>query len=206
MSAIATVFVVDDDPGLLSSLKWLIESDRLPVETFSSAAAFLESYDPQQAGCLVLDLRMPEMNGLDLQVELVSRGVRMPVIMITAHADVPKTVQSFKNGVFDFLEKPFDDGVLLQRIRQAIQLDAKWREEEANRLQFAARLAQLSPREDEIRQLVAAGKTMKQIAAQLGIGIQTVAKHRKRVLEKLQLRDPVELVQQMMHFRQITGN
>jgi two-component system, LuxR family, response regulator FixJ len=201
MNARPTVFVVDDDPGVLKSLRWLIESARMPVKTFPSATAFLEAYDPQEPGCLVLDMRMPHINGLELQSQLPERGIRLPVIMITAHADVPQCVQSFKFGVFDFLEKPVDDTLLLGRIESALEFDAQWRREEARRMQFASRLEMLSPREEQVRQLVAAGRTIKEIAAELGIGVQTVAKHRKRLLDKLQLNDPVELVLEMVEFR-----
>ena len=116
----STIYVVDDDPGVLKSIRWLIESMLLPVRTYNSGAMFLECYDCDDPGCLILDMRMPGMNGIEVQQRLAERGARLPIIVMTAHADVPTCIESFKSGVFDFIEKPADDQLLVKRIQQAL--------------------------------------------------------------------------------------
>lgn len=188
-----TVFVVDDDPGALRSLCWLIQQADLPVRAFRSGREFLESYDPEDAGCLVLDVRMPELGGLEVQQRLAEQGVRLPIIFISAHGDVPTCAQAFKAGAFDFLEKPVDDAVLLDHIHKALA-----RGEQQKRLggasEFGARLSQLTPREMEVLDLLISGKSLKEIAIAGNVTVQTIWRHRLSVLQKMGVEGDVELV------------
>jgi len=195
MTAEATVFLVDDDDSLGDALVWLLESVDLSVERFSSAHELLDSFDPSRHGCLVVDIRMPGMSGLELQKQLRDSGVEMPVIFITGHGDVPMCVQAFQQGAFSFLEKPINHQKLLDEIHKAIAYDAESRERSSS---LSARLEALSPREREVMDLISAGSTMKQVAVQLGISIQTCSKHRARVLEKMQVSNNVELVRLLL--------
>jgi FixJ family two-component response regulator len=194
MSSDATVFVVDDDVAVCDSLRFLIESVGLQVRTFSSADEFLAACTPDQPGCLVLDLRMPGMSGLELQEQLARRKYTLPVIIITAHGDVPSAVRAMKAGAVDFLSKPFSDQNLLDRIHQALATDAQAREDEAIRVGISARAAMLTPREREVMNLVVSGLPNKGIAAQLQLSAKTVETHRARVMEKMQARSVAELV------------
>jgi len=188
------VYVVDDDLGVLKSMRWLIESEGLSVETFPSGTSFLENYDDTCPGCLLLDMRMPGMNGLEVQSRLVEQRIELPIIMMTGHGDVPVCVKSFKFGAFDFFEKPANDTALLGRIKQAITADVERRRFEMNSPMVNARLSQLTPREKEVMELVVHGKTLKQIALQLSISMQTAAKHRAKVHQKLVVENDAELV------------
>ncbi|MFM1891072.1 MAG: hypothetical protein RLZ44_149 [Pseudomonadota bacterium] len=190
----ATVFVVDDDQAMRSSLKWLIESVGLAVESFDSADAFLKSYYPGRAGCLLLDVRMPGMSGLELQEYLNAHDIRIPVIIITGHGDVHMAVRAMKSGAVDFIEKPFNDELLLDAIRNALSLDERQRGYRAERAELAARLAQLTPREHEVMQMVTEGRSNKEIANSLGVSAKTVEAHRARVMEKMQAGSLAELV------------
>jgi len=190
----ATVFVVDDDPAIRESLGWLIESVGLKVKMFATAQEFLEGYDPTLPGCLVLDIRMPGMSGLDLQNELAARKVNIPILVITGHAEVPVAVRAMKAGAFDFIEKPFSDQLLLDRIRRAIEKDAGFRRARSQRAEVAARLAQLTPREREVMDLVVAGKANKVIASELGLSPKTVEVHRAHVMKKMQVGSLADLV------------
>ena len=189
-----TVFVVDDDPAMRDSLCWLLQSVDLHVETYPSADAFLAAYDPGRPGCLVLDVRMPGMSGLNLQDELRTRHIRLPIIMLSGHAEVPTAVRALKAGAIDFMEKPFSDELLLDRIRQAIDLDREQREAEARRTAVAARYALLTPREREVMELVTAGKANKVIAADLGLSPKTVEVHRAAVMDKMRADSVADLV------------
>jgi two-component system, LuxR family, response regulator FixJ len=195
MSPDATVFVVDDDPAVRHSLAWLIESVELRVETFPSAQAFLEAYDAGRPGCLVLDVRMPGMSGTDLQERLVAMSVMLPVIFVTGHGDVPMAVRAMKRGALDFIEKPFNNQELLDRIHQAIQQDASQRREHARLADLCARMASLTPREREVMDMVVAGKTNKEMARDLNVSVKTIEAHRARVTEKVRARSVSELVQ-----------
>jgi len=190
----STVFVVDDDADLRESLGWLFESAGLRVKSYSTAQEFLTDYKPEEPGCLLLDVRMPGLSGLDLQEELRRHGVPPPIIIMTGHAQVPMAVRALKGGAIDFIKKPFSDQLLLDRIRQAIDLDRRTRQLRMECTQFAALLANLTPREREVMDHVIAGKPNKIIAADLGISPKTVEIHRGRVMEKLQLESVAELV------------
>ena len=193
-----TVFVVDDDEELCEGLRWLLESEGLNVQTHTSAEAFLDAYDPDCPGCLVLDVRMGGMSGLELQAKLAEQGLSTPVIILTGHADVPMAVQATKAGAVEFLQKPADDQVLLDCIQRAIERDARVRERQAADAEFAARTELLTPREREVMELVVAGKANKQIAAEFGVCIKTVEVHRKRVMKKLQVMSTVDLVRRAL--------
>ena len=190
----STVFVVDDDADLRESLGWLFESAGLRVKSYSTAQEFLTDYKPDDPGCLLLDVRMPGLSGLDLQEELRRRGVPPPIIMMTGHARVPMAVRALKGGAIDFIQKPFSDQSLLERIRQAIDLDRRTRQVRVECTQFAALLTYLTPREREVMDLVIAGKPNKIIAADLGISPKTVEIHRGRVMAKMQVESVAELV------------
>jgi len=189
-----TVFVVDDDPAMRDSLCWLLQSVDLHVETYPSADAFLAAYDAGRPGCLVLDVRMPGMSGLNLQDELRARHIRLPIIMLSGHAEVPTAVRALKAGAIDFMEKPFSDELLLDRIRQAIDLDREQRDAEAQRAAVAERYALLTPREREVMELVTAGKANKVIAAELGLSPKTVEVHRAAVMDKMRADSVADLV------------
>ena len=195
MSPEATVFVIDDDPAVRESLQWLIESVGLNVKTYSTAQGFLDAFDRDRPGCLVLDVRMPGISGLDLQDQLASQQVRIPVIIITGHADVPMAVRAMKAGVVDFIEKPFSDELLLDRIRAALELDARIRVNQSHRTEVEAHFAQLTPREREVMSMVVAGKSNKQIAAELRLSQKTVEVHRAHVMQKMHAESLAELVQ-----------
>ena len=190
----STVFVVDDDADLRESLGWLFESAGLRFKSYSTAKDFLTEYQSDEPGCLLLDVRMPGLSGLDLQEELRRRGVPPPIIIMTGHAEVPMAVRALKGGAIDFIQKPFSDQALLERIRQAIDLDRRTREVRMECTQFAALLTFLTPREREVMDLVIAGKPNKIIASDLAISPKTVEIHRGRVMEKLQVESVAELV------------
>jgi two-component system response regulator FixJ len=193
MKSEPTVFVVDDDPALRDSLACLMESVGLPVETHASAQDFLSSFDAPRRGCLLLDIRMPGMTGLELQELLVRHGVRIPVIVISAHADVEQAVRAMKTGAMDFIKKPYDAEVLVERVRQALALDAQICQEQAEQEDAAVRVARLTPREREIMYLFAAGKLGKQIAYELGLSRKTVDVHRGHIMAKLKVESLLEL-------------
>src|SRR6185295_7901095 len=178
----ATVYVVDDDPAMRSSLRWLIESVGLSVRTCASAQDFLRTYDGD-AGCLVLDMRMPGMSGLDLQAELAARKIQIPILIITGYAEVPLAVRAMKAGAFDFIEKPFSDQTLLDRIRAAVTEDEAARRRLAARREVEERLSQLTSREHDVFDRVVTGKSNKVIAAELGLSAKTVEVHRAHVME-----------------------
>jgi FixJ family two-component response regulator len=189
-----TVFVVDDDPAMRASLRWLIESVGLAVQTSSTAQEFLSSYDPSAPGCLVLDVRMPGMSGLDLQAEMAARRIELPILIITGYAEVPIAVRAMKAGAFDFIEKPFSDQTLLDRIRKAITLDLNARREREELTAALKRLANVTPREHDVMDRVVAGKSNKLIAAELGLSMKTVEVHRKRVMDKMGAESLAELI------------
>ncbi|MCB1725240.1 MAG: response regulator transcription factor [Gammaproteobacteria bacterium] len=192
------VFVVDDDQAMRNSLKWLIESVGVHVESFSSADEFLSQYQPSRSGCLVLDVRMPGMSGLDLQEHLAKRNIQIPVVVITGHGDVPMAVRAMKSGAVDFIEKPFNDEVLLDAIRRAIAHGEQQRSHHSEHLQIQQRLQNLTPREYEVMEMVTEGRSNKEIANTLGVSAKTVEAHRARVMEKMQAGSLAELVRMVL--------
>ena len=190
----STVYVVDDDDAMRESLTWLIESVGLKVETFASADEFLASYYPGRPGCVLLDVRMPGMSGLELQGHLQKQQITVPVIMITGHGDVPMAVRAMKSGAIDFIEKPFNDEQLLESIRNALAIDDRRRDEQSFKADVASRLEQLTPRESEVMDMVTAGKSNKEIANDLGVSAKTVEAHRAKVMEKMEAGSLAELV------------
>jgi two-component system response regulator FixJ len=193
-----TVFIVDDDRGVLDSLKFLMRSVGLYAETYQSAQEFLGAFDLERPGCLVLDVRMPEMGGLELQERLVAMGSSLPVIFITAHGDVPMAVQAVKAGAVDFVQKPFRDQELIDKIQSALQQDAQLRRQIADRADITQRIESLTPRELEVMHLVVEGKPNKVIAHSLGISQRTVEIHRSRVMEKMRAESVPHLVQMVI--------
>ncbi|HMV18343.1 MAG TPA: response regulator transcription factor [Zoogloea sp.] len=192
------VYLVDDDEALRDSLVWLLESQGFQVAAYASAEDFLANWQPDLSGCLLLDVRMPGMNGLELHERLKARFSTLPVIFITGHGDVPMAVSALKGGAADFIEKPFNDADLLRLVSQCLSRE---REEGARRRQGAEvsrRLAQLTVREREVLDLIIAGKLNKQIADTLGISIKTVEVHRARVMEKMGAQSLAELVQAVL--------
>ena len=188
------VFVVDDDEAVCRSLSLLIEDIGLEVKTFTSAPAFLSAYDPAQPGCLVLDVRMSGMSGLELQSRLKELDYGIPTIIITGHADVPMAVEAMKAGALAFIEKPFRDQVLLDNIQRAIDWDARTRRRRQEMRDVQSRIRLLTPREREIMDLLVQGKTNKAIAYELGISQKTVDFHRANILQKVEVASVVELV------------
>jgi FixJ family two-component response regulator len=191
----ATVFVVDDDPGALSSLCWLLRQADFPVRPFASAREFLDTCRPEEPGCLLLDVCMPEMDGLQLQQCLGERGIGLPVIFITAHGDVANCARAFRAGAFDFLEKPVDDEVLLDEIQKAIARDTQQRQrQQGPASQFELRASRLTPREKVVMAMLVAGKSLKEIAIAGDVSVQTIWRHRVSILQKMEVQNDVELV------------
>ena len=195
MSAEPTVFVVDDDASIRELLTWLMQRNGLAVRAFSDAREFLAAYVPDQPGCLVLDLHLPGMNGLELQQYLKAQGVLIPVIFLSGGADVPKAVRAVREGAVDFLEKPFDYKRVVELVRECLERDRVERSGRARRRAVSERLEQLTQREREVLDLVVAGKLNREIAETLDISIKTVEAHRARLMEKLEVGSLAELVQ-----------
>jgi two-component system, LuxR family, response regulator FixJ len=190
---VATVFVVDDDEQVRRSIEQLGRSVGLNVVAFASADEFLQSVANDGAGCLVTDVRMPSMSGLDLQIRLTELGYSLPVIVITGYAEVPMAVQALKAGAFDFIQKPYRPQSLVEVIQRAIASDAKHREQRQQLREIRERLASLSPREREVLKLLVGGKTTKHISSQLKISLTTVDFHRNNILRKMHVDNLVEL-------------
>lgn len=186
MTETQTVYLVDDDAAMRESLSLALELEGFRVRAFPSARAFLEAYSADDAGCLVLDERMPGMSGLDLQAALASRGSALPIIFLSAFGDVPTTVRAIKGGAVDFLEKPIDKETLIARIEEALADDRRQRESASEELGILARFGALTPREREVMLLATGGLSNKQIARELGISPRTVENHRARMMEKMQ--------------------
>ncbi len=189
-----TVFVVDDDPAIRFAMQALMDSVGLSHEIFGSGDEFLSAVDDDRAGCLVLDIRMPGLGGLELQQELLTRGNTLPVIFITGHGDVPMAVEAMQKGAVDFIQKPFRDQDLLDRIGEALKTDREQREAKNANAIVAERVAKLTNREREVFDLVVTGKPNKVIAYELGVSQRTVEIHRARVMEKMQARSLADLV------------
>lgn len=193
-----TVFVVDDDEAVRNSLRFLLKSVGLPTQMFASATEFLQNYTTSQPGCLVLDVRMPAMSGLELQQQLNLRGETIPVVFITGHGDIPMAVEAIQHGAFDFLPKPFRDQDLIERIQKALAKDAKTRSALKEHARIRERLKSLTPREHEVMQLMIQGKPNKIMAADLGVSQRTVEIHRARVMEKSGAGSLAQLVRMVM--------
>lgn len=189
-----TVFVVDDDPGVRKSLRLLIETVKLPVETYASAQDFLDACKPGRPGCLILDLRMPGMSGLELQERLAAAGCRLPIIFITAHGDVGTAVGAMKAGALHFIEKPFSSQALLDTIHQALGLNEKLRELDARREEAGRLLDQLTPRERQVCDGLVRGDPVKAIAAELGMAKKTCDVHRANIFRKMKVTSLPELL------------
>lgn len=194
MPAEPTVFVVDDDEAVRDSLASLLEAAGHTVETFASARAFLDAHASRQSGCLVVDIRMPDMDGLTLQERLAAEGARLPVIVVTGHGDVPLAVRAMKAGALDFIEKPFMEDAILQSVARALALAQSASVEENAAAGIAERLAGLTPREREVFDRLMAGKPNKVIAYELAISPRTVETHRARVMDKMQAQSLSHLV------------
>jgi two-component system, LuxR family, response regulator FixJ len=193
-----TIYVVDDDEGVRNSIRFLLKSVGLTTKTLASASEFLETYKPRQPGCLVLDVRMPGMSGLELQQQLNLRGAIIPVIFITGHGDIPMAVEAMQHGAFDFLQKPFRDQDLIDRIQRALERDAHNRAALAQHDRIRARFDSLTPREREVLALMTRGKPNKVMAAELGVSQRTVEIHRARVMEKTGAASLAQLVRMAM--------
>lgn len=194
MTTGGTVFIVDDDEGVRTSLTILLESTGLRAEAYPSAPDFLARYQADQPGCLVLDVRMPGMDGMALQRELAARQALIPVIFVTGHGDVPLAVEAMKNGAFDFLQKPFRHEDLLERVRRGLAADAEARADAARRDDVQRRYATLTPREREVMAMIVDGRANKVIAIDLALSERTVEIHRSRVMEKMGTRSVAHLV------------
>jgi RNA polymerase sigma factor (sigma-70 family) len=190
-----TVFIVDDDAGMRKGLARLCQSVGLRAKVFESAREFLGATPTDSPACLLLDLRMPGLSGLDLQAELAARDVQVPIVFISGHGDIPASVQAMKAGAVDFLTKPFKDKNLVAVIRESLAKDIRLRAAQGQRAAIEQRLRSLTPREREVFDLVIKGLLNKQIAAELGTSEQTVKVHRGRVMEKMQVESVAELVQ-----------
>jgi two-component system response regulator TtrR len=195
LSAEPTVFVVDDDASIRELLTWLMKRNNLPVQAFGDAQQFLAAYGADQPGCLVLDLHLPGMSGLDLQQYLKAQGVLIPVIFLSGGADVPKAVRALREGAIDFLEKPFDYKRVVELVKECLERDRASRAGRDRRRAVSERLGQLTQREREVLDLVVAGRMNREIAEALDISIKTVEAHRARLMEKLGVGSVAELVQ-----------
>jgi RNA polymerase sigma factor (sigma-70 family) len=199
MSDDTTVFVVDDDPQSRESLRYLLESVGLRVQTFASSQEFLDSYEDDSAGCLVLDMRMPGMSGLELMERLAEIGVELPVIVVTAYGDIPTAVRAMKGKAVDFMEKPVVQQRLLEQVQKAIASDLKNREVRSDRKQITERYERLTPREREVMWLVVDGQSSKQIASELGVSFKTIEAHRAKIMKKMQVRSVPYLIRMSLH-------
>lgn len=188
-------YLVDDDAAIRDAIGWLLKSRGVASRSWNSAEAFLADYRPEMRGCLVLDIRMQEMSGPELFDRLLEQGCRIPTIFLTGHGDVPQAVAALKKGAFDFIEKPFHDNELADRVIDALQIESQRSNLDATATDIEKRLAQLTLREREVMELVLAGKLNKVIADEMKIAMRTVEVHRARVFEKMGVRSAVELAQ-----------
>jgi two-component system response regulator FixJ len=194
------VYVVDDEFAVRDSLTLLIESNGQAVRSFASAEAFLNDYSPDQAGCLLLDIRMPTMSGLELQDELNKRDICIPIIFISGHARIPDSAHAFRAGAVDFLEKPFDNATLMERIAEALKKDKENREQRTESLDLQNHLSSLTVREKKVLSLIIIGDSNKEIGKKIGISNRTVEAHRARIMEKMQAENLVDLMRMTTRF------
>ena len=195
-----TAYVVDDDEAIRTLWRWLMESNAIPVQTYATAAEFISAYRRDAPGCLVLDLNLPGMNGLELQGYLGREGIAIPIVFVTGHADVPAAVSALKGGAVDFIEKPFGYREVVSVIRKALARDAEIREARSQRSAVANRIASLTERERDVLRRVIEGKQNKVIAAELDISMKTVEYHRSKVMEKMGAESVATLVQLTLGF------
>lgn len=188
------VYIVDDDDAIRKALKLLMKSAGLEAEVHASAKSFLDSYEGCVCGCLLLDVRMPGMSGLELQKLLVNQQINIPVIIMTGHGDIAMAVQTMKDGAFDFIEKPFDNQALVERVQAALEQASDAESRDSHREEVLSRFARLTPREREIMDSLVGGKRNKVIAAELGISTRTVEAHRAKIMEKMGARSLSEIV------------
>lgn len=193
-----TIYVVDDDEAMRDSMTWLLEGEGYQVACFDSGESYLSAWRDSMRGCLILDVRMPEMSGLELHEKLDSHGSQLPIIFVTGHGDVPMAVAALQRGACDFIEKPFHNEELLSRIERALELDKQLATRRKRDDAISHRLDQLTQREREVMNLVVVGKLNKQIADELNISMKTVEAHRARVMEKMGVRTLAELVKAVM--------
>ncbi len=196
-----TVFVIDDNPGVRKSLQALVEATGLAAETYASGREFLATYDAQRAGCLTLDVRLHGESGLDVQDELRRRHATLPIIVMTGYADVPTSVRAFKGGAIEFLRKPVAPTKLIAKIHEAIEIDRRARAVAAQRGVVADRIAQLTPRERQVMELLAVGNSSREIATSLGSSVRTVEGHRRTVLRKMEVDSAVQLARAITDLR-----
>jgi two-component system, LuxR family, response regulator FixJ len=189
-----TVFLIDDDAGVRDSLSLLLSLKNISTQPFASADSFLETYTPERSGCVLTDLRMPGMTGLELQTAMRERHIELPIVVFTAHGDVATARAALKNGAFDFLEKPVDEEMLLDVLRNALRVDRERRSAATERSTSGQRRDRLTEREREILKLLTVGHSNREIAAQLGISPRTVEVHKARIMEKLECRSLAELI------------
>jgi two-component system response regulator FixJ len=195
----AVIYLVDDEFAVRDSLALLIESAGFTIQSFACALEFLDGYDPERPGCLVLDVRMPEMSGLELQKELSVRDIGLPIIFISGHAEVADSARAFRSGAIDFLEKPFENSVLLERIEEGVKKDIYARSERALKHEILQRLDLLTPREMEVLQLIISSHSNKESAKILKVSNRTIDAHRARIMEKLQAESLADLMKIAMH-------
>ncbi len=201
MEDATTVFVVDDDPDVRESLQWLFESVGLAVESFPSSEVFLESYRSSRPGCLLLDVRMPGIDGLALLERLNEHHVWLPTIILTGHGDIPMAVRAMKLGAVDFAQKPANHQELLELVQEALRRDREFREQIGDPATVAKRLASLTPREREVLDGLVKGQSNKVIAFNLDVGTRTVETHRARIMEKMQAFSIADLVRMTLFVR-----
>ena len=196
--SLSTVFIIDDNSAVRDAIRWLVEQVGLKAKTYASAQEFLSSFHPDMRGCIVLDIRMPGMSGIELQEKLFHDNIQLPVIIVTGHGDVPITVRAMKAGAFEFLQKPFNDQTLLDAIHAALdKYSALWQQEE-RRNQACKSLAMLTPREREVLDLLRKGKPNKVIASVLGLSVRTVEGHRANITEKMGVKSLGQLIEMML--------
>ena len=201
MSEQITVFIVDDEEAIRDSLKMLIESVGLVAETYDSAQAYLDNFNPKRPGCLILDVRMKGMSGLTLQEQLNKKPLHPPIIIITGHGDVQMAVRAVKSGASEFLEKPFNEQQLLDSIHIAIEQDAEQRGKASTLAEIQARVDRLTDREKEVMELIVSGMLNKNIASELNISQSTVEAHRSKVMEKMEAKTLSDLMRMIISLR-----
>ena len=197
-----TIFIVDDDPAMRESLSWLLETIGHPVKTFENAQEFLDNFDSQAPGCLVLDVRLPGMSGLQLQQKMKNDNVNLPVIIISGHGDVPMAVKAMQQGALEFHEKPFRDQELLDSIQDALEVDATNRSKNAESAEIQSRVNTLTPREKEIMDLLIRGNPNREVASQCSISVKTVEVHRARIMDKMKANSFPKLIHMVLELKQ----